>query len=205
MNDLTEEEILEINKEHEPVVLLANRFSRTIAFILDLILIGTFSLMLLTIFIIPQKYPGTMQELWQLSSQQEETEKIKIDKMSPQLKEMIQASQTIIIFLFWGYFTFSEILLKGSSLGKLIFKIRVVNALTLQPPSFFDSILRSGIKTFSLLAWFPVFTINFFIMFFTKNAQAGHDLLTRTLVIHNDSDLQEEIEEDIGEEDNSNY
>lgn len=188
------EEILEIEKE--PTVLLANRFSRTIAFLLDIILVGTFSLMLLTIFIIPKKFPGTMQELWVLSSQPKEKQKELAEKMSTQLKEMIQASQTIIIFIFWAYFALSEILLKGSSLGKLIFKIRVVNATTLQPPGLFDSILRSGLKTFSLLAWFPVFTINFFLMFFTKKAQAGHDLLSRTIVIHNEIETEPEIEEE---------
>lgn len=202
MNDLTEEEILEIEKE--PTVLLANRFSRTIAFLLDLILVGTFSLMLLTIFIIPKKYPGTVDELWTLANQPKEKQKELYTKMSPQLKEMIQSSQTIIIFVFWAYFALSEILLKGGSLGKLVFRIRVVNARTLQPPGLFDSILRSGLKTFSLLAWFPVFTLNFFIMFFTKKAQAGHDLLSRTIVIHNEIEEEdyEEDDEEIEEEDN---
>ncbi|PWU05503.1 MAG: hypothetical protein C5B43_03275 [Verrucomicrobia bacterium] len=194
MNDDLTQEIQQIQEER--TVLLANRFSRTVAFFLDLLLIGTFSLMLLTLFIIPKKYPGTMEELWLLSSQQEGSKNQQVEKMSPQLKEMIQASQTIIIFLFWAYFSLSEILLKGSSLGKLVFKIRVVNANTLRTPSFFESILRSGLKTFSLLAWFPVFTLNFFIMFFTKHAQAGHDLLTRTIVIQNDSAQEESTEEE---------
>lgn len=190
MNDLTEEEMHAI--DNEPSIVLANRMSRIIAFFLDLTLVGAFSLMVLTIFVIPQKYPGTLQELWQLSSVPENTQKQQLEKMSSSLREMIQASQAIIVLIFWAYFTMSEILLKGSSLGKLIFKIRVVNAVTLEPPSIFDSILRSGLKTFSLLAWFPIFTLNFFLMFFTKKAQAGHDFLTRTIVIHND--IEEETE-----------
>lgn len=189
MNDLTEE----IEALHnEPTVVLANRMSRIIAFFLDLTLVGTFSLMVLTIFIIPQKYPGTLQELWHLSSNPEKTQEQQLAKMSTSLKEMIQTSQTIIVLIFWAYFTLSEILLAGSSLGKMIFKIRVVNTATLEPPSLFDSILRSGLKTFSLLAWFPIFTLNFFLMFFTKKAQAGHDLLIRTIVIQNG--LEEERE-----------
>lgn len=189
MNDLTEE----IEALHnEPTVVLANRMSRIIAFFLDLTLVGAFSLMLLTIFIIPQKYPGTLQELWHLSSNPEKTQEQQLAKMSTSLKEMIQTSQTIIVLIFWAYFTLSEILLAGSSLGKMIFKIRVVNTATLEPPSLFDSILRSGLKTFSLLAWFPIFTLNFFLMFFTKKAQAGHDLLIRTIVIQNG--LEEERE-----------
>lgn len=197
MNDLTEE----IAIEKDPSVVLANRMSRIIAFFLDIILVGSFSLMVLTVFIIPKKYPGTMQELWQLSSHPENTQKQRIEKMSPQLKEMVQSGNTIVVLLFWAYFTMSEILLKGSSLGKLIFRIRVVNASTLAPPSMFDSILRSGLKTFSLLVWvpipilnlvFPIFTLNYFLFFFTSKAQAGHDLLTRTIVIQ--SDIEEDTE-----------
>lgn len=179
------EQLRELQKE--PVVILASRLSRIIAFILDFVLISTFTIMFLTTFVIPLKYPGTISELRQLAHQPENSQKQLLEKMSPQLKEMIQGSQTIIIMILWLYFTLNEVLLRGASLGKKVFSIYVVNTTTLAPPSLFDSILRSGLKTFSLLAWFPIFTINFFLIFITKKAQAGHDFLTRTIVIQGDT------------------
>jgi uncharacterized RDD family membrane protein YckC len=186
-NDLAEEELVELDK-NQPIATLANRGSRIVAFILDLILISTFTIMLLTTFVIPKIYPGALIELKELSSQNDQSQNDLIKKMTPQLKDMLEISQTIIVLAFWLYFATSEITLKGASLGKLVFSIRVANDTSLEPPSAFDSILRSGFKTFSLLiwfpAWFPLFiVINLFLLFFTKKGQAGHDFLCRTIVI----------------------
>lgn len=182
-NDLVEEEILALEKNKEPVAILASKASRIMAFLLDLILIFSFTLMFLSLFIIPKTYPGTLTELKELSSLHDQSQSDLIAKMTPQLKEMLEVGQTIVLLAFWLYFAASEIILNGASLGKRVFSIRVVNEVTLEPPSTFDSIFRSGIKTFSLLTWFPIFIINFFLIFFTKKGQAGHDFLSRTIVI----------------------
>lgn len=187
MNDLADT-VHEL-KEKSPIAVLASRTSRIMAFILDLVLIGSFTLMFLSTFIIPQKYPGTLAELKELSAQDDKFSNDIVAKMSPHLKDMLEISQTITILAFWFYFAISEILLKGSSIGKKIFSIRVVNQVTLAPPSAFDSIFRSGLKTFSLLAWFPFFMINFFLIFFTKKGQAGHDFLSRTIVIQSNPEI----------------
>lgn len=173
--------------ENELTVVLAGRARRSFAFLLDMILIVTFVLMMLKIFIIPQQHPGALDELQHLAKEYGDTPGMTqtqlMEKLSPELLEMIQTSQAYMLFFLWMYFAISEMITKGSSLGKKVFSMRVVNANTLEPPTFFDSILRSGLKTLSLLSWIPIFIVNCFLIFVTKKRQSGHDLLTRTVVI----------------------
>lgn len=179
-NDLVEEEIIELENSKKPVAILASKGSRIAAFFLDIVLIGSFTLMFLSTVL----YPGILTEIGQLASQPNTSQADLLAKMSPQLKDKLEACNTIVVLVFWLYFAASEIILKGASLGKRVFSIRAANEITLEPPSTFDSILRSGLKTFSLLAWFPFFMVaNYFLIFFTKKGQAGHDFLTRTVVI----------------------
>lgn len=187
-NDWIEEEVIELEKDREPIAILANKGSRIAAFALDLILISTFTLMILSTVI----YPGIITELGELANQHDLSQSDLIAKMSPQLKEKLEISNTIFVLSFWLYFAANEIILKGASLGKRIFSIRAVNEITLEPPSIFDSILRAGLKTLSLLAWFPVFILgNFCLIFFTKKGQAGHDFLSRTIVIQDTLETQD--------------
>ena len=193
-----------IEIEEELGVALANKWKRIIAFLLDLILIGAFILMFITNFVIPVKYGGTVEELNKVSQEYMNTSKMTqkelFTKMSPELKEMIQVSQGYTVFMLWMYFAFSEILMSGGSLGKKVFSLRVVNSRTLEPPRLFDSILRSGLKTLALITWIPIFIVNFFLIFITKRNQAGHDLLTRTIVIEGTLVKETEKEEVIEEE-----
>ncbi len=185
-NDWIEEEIIELKKDKEPIAILANKGSRIAAFALDLILISTFTLMLISTAI----YPGIITELGELGNQELSRNDL-IAKISPQLKDKLEISNTIFVLAFWLYFAANEIILNGASLGKRIFSIRVANEITLEPPSIFDSILRSGLKTLSLLAWFPIFILaNFCLIFFTKKGQAGHDFLSRTIVIQDTFETQ---------------
>lgn len=194
-----------INPDEELKVLPARKIPRILAFLLDLLLIGTFIFMFLAHFIIPGKYGNSIAELERLIQEYKNapqtSKKETFDKASPELKEMIQVTQSYTTFILWIYFALSEILMNGSSLGKMVFSLRVVNTRTLESPSFFDSILRSGLKTLALVTWIPIFIVNFFLIFITKRNQAGHDFLTRTLVIEGllQKDEQEE-EEDATEE-----
>lgn len=195
MNDDIVEELEEIKG---PVAILANRWTRIVAFILDLLLVMAITLAVIGFFIIP-RYPSAVTEFRRLTTESSEIRKDLMKKMTPQLEEMLEVGHMTILLIFWIYFSASEIFMKGGSLGKAIFSIRVVNEKTLDPPGIFDSIIRSGIKSFSLLAWTPVLTVNYLIFFFTKKGQAGHDFLSRTIVIQgqletNNEELEEEEE-----------
>lgn len=186
-------EVVEVEKELE--VELASRWARIVAFGLDLLLVIAITLLVLGFFVFPH-YPGALQEFGGLAHVEGKTQKELIEKMSPALKDMIQVGHTVAILIFWVYFGGSEILMRGGSLGKAVFSIRVVNDVTLKAPGVFDSIMRAGIKTFSLLAWTPILMINFFLFFFTKKGQAGHDFLSRTVVIQGNTNTEKEIDEE---------
>lgn len=165
----------------------ASRQSRLLAFLLDILLIGAFVLMVLNKFIIPSQYAAQMKEFEVLVDEyttQEKTFDAKaMENLNPQLKEMIQFMQAFTLFSLWAYFTLCEAITGGSSLGKSVFSIRVVNTETFEYPGIFDSFLRAGLKTLAILAMFPVFMISYFMALFMENHRAGHDFLTRTVVV----------------------
>lgn len=194
--ELEDETEIILAGEDEETINLASKRSRAFAFILDLVLIFTFVVMILSTFITPKKYTVPMRELQQIINEYGEMEDASAKKnllghTSPELQEMLQFWQGFTVFSLWIYFSFSEILMRGASIGKRVFSIKAISATTFKNPSTFDSLLRSGLKTLTLLAFFPILLVNYFIAFFTKRNQAGHDILCRTLVIE---DIKKEEE-----------
>lgn len=168
-------------------IVLASKKTRFLAFLLDFFLILTFVFMASTHFIIPQFYPNSIEEFKEIvhkkaASDTSLSENMN-DNLTPELKSMARTLQVFALISFWFYFAVSEILTKGASLGKRVFSITVINKYTLKPPSWIDSILRSGLKTLACLALFPLLYINFLFAFFTKKNTTGHDILTKTIVI----------------------
>lgn len=165
----------------------APKLARIIAFLLDIILIMVFTFTVLFVFVIPQKYATPMQEFQKIvvsyTQKEKVTEEEILKDLTEEMVEMIHFIQIFVISCFWGYFTLIEYFTGGSSLGKKAFSLQVMNANTLKPPSFFDTLLRSGLKTLSIFAYFPYLVINYFFIFGTRDSRAGHDLLCRTVVI----------------------
>ncbi|OIO59332.1 MAG: hypothetical protein COZ46_02710 [Verrucomicrobia bacterium CG_4_10_14_3_um_filter_43_23] len=188
--------------EMEKQYKLGSRRLRFIAFVLDVLLIAMLTVTLLWVFIIPEHYASEFQEfqkaLEQFNDKVAAGEASRFAasniKLTSQAQEMVQFMQGFVIMMFWFYFALSELLMKGGSLGKKIFSLRVISLKTMNPPSFFDTFLRSGLKTMALLTLFPVLLASYAIYLFTRERRAGHDYLARTVVIEDtpsdDADLQ---------------
>ncbi len=88
-------------------------------------------------------------------------------------------------------FTFEYLLIKivyqtlfvyayGATLGKIIVKIRVVDALTLEKPIFGSALNRGVFRIISEM----IFYLGFVWAFYSKNRQSWHDKTARTLVVN---------------------
>lgn len=170
----------------------AARHFRLFAFILDVLLITFLTITILAVFIIPRKYSQEFHEL-QVFIQNQQAPASKNSQanvvtetpktISTGAQDLVNFMQSFIMIAFWTFFALSEILTKGSSLGKKVFSLRVISLRTGQAPSIFDSIFRAGTKTLTLLLFFPILLTSYVIYFFTKNHRAGHDFLSKSLVV----------------------
>lgn len=88
-------------------------------------------------------------------------------------------------------FTFEYLLIKilyqtlfvyfyGATLGKILAKIQVVDAVTLQRPIFGSALNRGVFRIISEM----IFYLGFIWAFYSKNRQGWHDKTARTLVVN---------------------
>lgn len=130
----------------------------------------------------------------QLIAMNEAGQKPELNNMPEPGEEMIAMFQFIQQFLmagFWAYFFISEIFMKGASLGKKVFNLRIININTARPVGLLDSSLRAIIKSlfFFIALLFPPILLNYFMPLFNSNRRAGHDYICKTLVIEDDGTL----------------
>ena len=172
----------------------ANIMLRSIAFLLDMFLI-----IFITLTILGALYPEGMEVFknhsQQISNSNSETPDFetitnnleKLAEDNPQFYNLMMMSQPLTFFLLLIYFTLSEVLLGGSTLGKKIFNLRTAYRDSPRIPPLGQLFVRSSVKTIAALSLgHPVLFIlvgNFMIAFFRKDRRAGHDLLTRTSVV----------------------
>lgn len=182
-----------------PPPIPARLFYRCVAFTLDVVLIGAFVLMLLQTYLIPTHIPNAEKEFLEFietfQQYQEEGKELSYTDVSPTINKLMGYMFGTFIISYWLYFMMTEWLMRGSSLGKKVFSLRVVSHKpNAPPPSFLESIIRSGIKTLSLLACMVLPSIfalnplaflaaNYFIVFFNTHRKAGHDYICRTYVV----------------------
>lgn len=89
--------------------------------------------------------------------------------MEKLLQVLVLATMT---FVFW--------LKTNSTPGKLLFSIKILDAKTLQPPSFFQLVIRILSYTVSVLP----FCLGIFYIAFNKRRRAWHDLIAGTVVVY---------------------
>ncbi len=88
-------------------------------------------------------------------------------------------------------FTFEYLLIKilyqtlfvyyyGATLGKILVKIQVVDAVTMQRPIFGSALNRGVFRIISEM----IFYLGFIWAFYSKNRQSWHDKTARTLVVN---------------------
>ncbi len=91
----------------------------------------------------------------------------------------------IVYFLiYWGYFIFLEMITDGQSIGKKLYKIRVVQS-DFTPLSIQSSIIRNLLR---VADFFPVFYgVGVFFILFSKSSQRIGDLAASTVVVSYDN------------------
>jgi uncharacterized RDD family membrane protein YckC len=105
-------------------------------------------------------------------------------------ESVAEFSRLVVIvqtLFFWGYFFVSEFFSHGTSLGKRIFNLRVVNTADFAPPNVVNSLLRSGWKSIFFCSANPLLlligAIDAHVPLFNRRRQSWHDMITHTEVI----------------------
>lgn len=173
-----------------PVLLysIARLKYRVFAFILDFLLVFNLAMVFIMLYLLPEKYPGRMQALQeQVHDYVQVEEKVSSFNFKFDQKDlaMFADCQNMMMFIYWLYFLISDVFGNGSSLGKRVFRLRVVSK-SAQALNIMDYSLRAAIKALSLAWLFPLLLVNYFWIFFNKKRQAGHDLVARSIVIEDD-------------------
>lgn len=163
---------------------------RTLAFLLDFVLLTILSAFIIWQLLIPRSHPGAWAELtaytetflaWMGGGAAEGESP---PEPSHRLAEALTFASELQMLIFWIYFAVGEAFFNGSSLGKRFCRIRSVSTVTLGPLPILAGIVRGGLKTVCLFFLFPVALIaTLLAAFFNKRKQLGHDLLSRTAVI----------------------
>lgn len=165
---------------------------RLVAFLFDYVLITVFLFTILTTWILPDFYPGFIMDLETLANEQ-----ARLSQAKASTKEILilhgnfmqrhnsafETINTFYLFTFWIYFSFSEYFLTGTTLGKKMFKLRVVDADTLSEPSPRATFIRNCLKSMAACILFPLLAVSFLLCIFNRRRQTGHDWVARTIVI----------------------
>lgn len=170
---------IRIDAEPDPETATIGR--RLLAFLLDFILIATLCIVVLERFVL-ERYTGlTFTQLSEIVMNSfangYET------GLPPGTEQAVQFVNTFMLSLFWIYFTLSEWLTGGASLGKKVFCLHAARVGQRSLPGTFESLLRGALKA-ACLIWLPIALLNFIIMVIDPRRRAGHDWLAKTWVIN---------------------
>ena len=163
----------------------ASMLNRSIAFILDIMLV-----IILTTVILSTAFPEGMEELQGRSEEAANQGKfLNLEeemKDNPTLRKFFGMTSATSLFLMILYFMFSEVLLGGATLGKKVFNLRTAYRDSPRIPPLGQLFIRSLIKTISFISVGSILFIlaaNYLIAFFRKDRRTLHDLLTKTSVV----------------------
>lgn len=97
------------------------------------------------------------------------------------INSIIVAISIIILFvIFFGYYVFFEMLLKGQTIGKKVIKLRTIKN-NGEPINIFDSFLRNLFKVLSFIP--PLYFIDAIMMVYTKKYKRIGDFAANTIVV----------------------
>ena len=169
---------------------------RGLAFLLDFILISAVASIIIWKVALPQSHPAAFTELseWiQAVASWYADRSSLIDARFPEpsknLAEALTIANELQMLCFWLYFSLGEAFFAGSSLGKRICRIRSISTVTLDKPPIMAGIIRGGLKTLTIFFFFPIGMIATLVtLFFNKRHQMGHDMMSRTAVIDEETD-----------------
>ena len=185
---LPEVEGLERNRDWGQNFAPAPLWKRILAGIVDSLVAGTIAFALVIKVVVPVFFPETLEVIYEYQEQAQGS--ILFDtsiahKMAENdlLWNMLLVSQIVMHGVFFTYFLAIEWGLRGSSLGKAMFRIAVAQPFSTEAPNLSNLVIRTGLKTIFILFAAPVFWITFLYAFIQKDRRAIHDLFSRTWVI----------------------
>ena len=169
---------------------------RGLAFLLDFILISAVASIIIWKIALPQSHPAAFTELSEWTQalvtwwgDRATTIDAPFPEPGKNLTEALTIANELQMLCFWLYFSVGEAFFAGSSLGKRICRIRSVSTVTLSKPPIMAGIVRGGLKTLTLYFFFPIGMIaTLGTLFFNKRHQMGHDMMSRTAVIDEETD-----------------
>jgi uncharacterized RDD family membrane protein YckC len=161
---------------------------RALALVLDSILAGTIATIILTTLVFPQNYPNAEATIHQQMhsfkvafAQANTTGKMPEVAVSQEYLDLsIPATNTLFLVLL-VYFTGSELVTGGSTLGKRVFSLRAARCWTAEQPTWLECFVRNIFKVASLM-WIWLLAANVLTVLFRPGRRAIHDYLARTVV-----------------------
>ncbi|MGF1530469.1 MAG: RDD family protein [Puniceicoccaceae bacterium] len=168
---------------------LAHRGLRFLAFLLDATLVVALAVFIVGYVLWPTSFPGAREEFVEIfrmagELESEEAKKSLFDEMSDNMRQALLFGQLLFVGTIWIYFSASLIVGRGTSLGKAVFRLRVVRE-TGEPLSTQVVVFREGLKTACIVAPVVIFTILAFIpIYFTALRKSFPDMILRTVVVH---------------------
>ncbi len=181
-----------------PILNFANYGKRLIAFLIDGLIAAVISVLLLLYLVLPPIVPDLQERMqnFQELTVQASSPSASEEEVAEALQRMVEEISPIetpanigLVIILTLYFSLSEILTKGSSIGKQLFRMRVYSLRTRQPVTSQITIARALIKTCCIVL-FPVGSLGSIFLLgiallplFTHSRQTLHDLLTRTVVM----------------------
>lgn len=163
---------------------------RIVAFCMDYILIIAATFMISTQILYPYFHPGFIEASQAFIEEQQTAEDIGFQEQMQQYVEFQMAHEQvandtgfIAAVLTWIYFAMSELLLGGTTLGKKIFKLSLIDLKTLNRPEGKTILLRNCLKSLSVIVT-PLFIVNLVFVIFNRLRLAGHDMACKTMVTY---------------------
>lgn len=181
---------------------------RSLAFLVDFVLIGLCGYLILTRLLLPQFMPEALTASGKFFDEylvlnDELTRRVaegtlgaegavrelmaKLSAAPEALYELSAYCSSAMTVIFWIGFTLSEILTGGASMGKRMFRLRVATFPYAEKPGIFDSLVRNGWKAMGVVSLHPLAML-FAVLdahwpIFNPLRRTLHDYLSRTIVL----------------------
>lgn len=170
-----------MNDERPTTIYPAGLLWRTVAFLLDVVLVGIVSWTVFSLLIAPRAYPG-FESRYEAFVQSIQTLD-HLPAMPADVLEPFQMFNLLFALSVLAYFTLCEFFWQGRSLGKRAVRIRTARCDFLtEGPSLYEAFVRSLVKAVCLQIGFLLIA-DFIAVFFGKQRQSLHDRMARTVVV----------------------
>lgn len=167
---------------------------RGLAFVMDVTLVLAFGMMLLHVYLLPENHAGGYAKLQELFGdyQAEVAEAFEHDQPPPEVPDFLEYPEVmealsymnaVLMMCLWSYFTFCPVLMRGATLGKRTFSLRVVELAGQGPCPLWKYGFRASLQSIALLVLSPLLWLSFFWAGFDRLRRAGHDFACRTQVV----------------------